>query len=54
MHFQYLLCAVLLPEFDIGPLADLLDHVKGLPHQLLSDDLQELVLLEGLAGHVER
>ena len=34
--------------------ADLLDHVEDLADELLLDDLEELVLLEVLAGDVQR
>eukprot|EP01137_Pigoraptor_chileana_P031203 Opistho-2@18675 len=33
---------------------DLLDHFKGLANKLLANDLEELVLLQGLTGHVQR
>lgn len=35
-------------------LSDLADEVDGLLHDVLADDLEDLVLLEGLTGDVER
>ena len=48
-----LLCAVFLPELFVVFLADFLDHVEGLADKFLLDDLEQLVLLEGLAGDVQ-
>ena len=45
---------VLLPELLIIILAHLLKHVQGLPHQLLLDHLQKLVLLEHFSRNVQR
>lgn len=51
---QCLLCGVLLPELLVVVLADFLDHVQCLSDQLLLDDLQEFVLLQGLTGNIQR
>ena len=45
---------VLLPELLVIILAHLLEHVQGLPHQLLLDHLQKFVLLEHFSRHVQR
>ena len=47
------LCAVLLPEVLVLLFGDLLDHVERLTHQLLLDDLEQFVLLEGLTRYVQ-
>ena len=44
---------ILLPELLVAISFDLLEHVQGLAYQLLLDDLEQLVLLESLARHVE-
>lgn len=51
---QCLLCGVLLPELLVVVLANFLDHVQCLSDQLLLDDLQEFVLLQGLTGNIQR
>lgn len=51
---KHLLCGVLLPELLVVVLADFLDHVQCLSDQLLLDDLQEFVLLQGLTGNIQR
>lgn len=51
---ECLLCGVLLPELLVVVLADFLDHVQCLSDQLLLDDLQEFVLLQGLTGNIQR
>ena len=50
---SHLLSAVLFPEVHVLVFVDLLDHVQSLAHQLLLDDLEELVLLQGFTGHVQ-
>ena len=45
--------AILFPELDVVFIADLLDHVESFTDELLLDDLEELVLLEGFTGNVE-
>ena len=46
--------AKLLPESVKVLLVQLLDHVQRLPHELLTNDLEKLVLLQRLARHVKR
>ncbi len=46
--------AILLPELLVLLGINFLEHLKSLADKLLLDDLQQLVLLEGLAGHVQR
>lgn len=44
----------MLPEgFCVLIDVDLLDHIKSLSDELLLDDLEELVLLEGFTGDVQ-
>ena len=48
-----LLCRIFLPEPVVVFIANFLDHIQGLPDQLLLDDLEQLVLLESFTRHVQ-
>ena len=45
--------AELLPKLLVRLLIHLLEHVQGLPHQLLLDHLEQLMLLEHLTRHIQ-